>query len=100
MEAVVTTPVPTAVPQPKTPALVVTSDADASQTTSETPDRAVELQPTELPESMASDPKEPGQTEEKEEAGEENAGWIIVVIVLGGGVIARAIAWMLWKKSR
>ena len=40
------------------------------------------------------------ETEEKEEAGEENAGWIIVVIVLGGGVIARAIAWMLWKKSR
>ena len=100
MEAVVTTPVPTAAPQPKTPALVVTSDADASQTTSETPDRAVELQPTELPESVASAPKEPGQTEEKEESGEENTGWITVVIVLGGGVIAGAIAWMLWKKSR
>lgn len=65
MEAVVTTQVPTAAPQPKTPALVVTSDADASQTTSETPDQTVELQPTELPESMANDPKEPGQTEEK-----------------------------------
>ena len=100
MEAVVTTPVLTAAPQPKTPALVVMSDADASQTTSETPDQTVELQPTELPESMANDPKEPGQTEEKEEAGEENTGWITVVIVLGGGVIAGAIAWMLWKKSR
>lgn len=100
MEAVVTTPVPTAAPQPNTPALVVMSDADASQTTSETPDQTVELQPTELPESMANDPKEPGQTEEKEEAGEENTGWITVVIVLGGGVIAGAIAWMLWKKSR
>ena len=49
---------------------------------------------------MANDPKEPGQTEEKEEAAEENTGWITVVIVLGGGVIAGAIAWMLWKKSR
>lgn len=118
VDAVVTTPVPAAAPQPKTQILAVTPDAGASKDASETSDRATELQTTELPDSTVSDPKEPGQTdtgdivigpqqedarpaaqpEEKAEAGEENTGWIIVMIILGCGVIAGAIAWMLWKK--
>lgn len=118
VDTVVTTPVPAAAPQPKTQILAVTPDAGASKDTSETADRATELQTTELPDSTVSDPKEPGQTdtgdivigpqqddarpaaqpEEKAEAGEENTGWIIVVIILGCGVIAGAIAWMLKKR--
>ena len=118
VDTVVTTPVPAAAPQPKTQILAVTPDAGASKDASETSDRATELQTTELPDSTVSDPEEPGQTdtgdivigpqqddarpaaqpEEKAGAGEENTGWIIVVIILGCGVIAGAIAWMLKKR--
>lgn len=110
----------TATPVVKTIPSAVKSDAGATKTTSVIARETTEPQPTESLERTVSDSKEPEQqdtcdivigrkqedaqtvaeSDEQEENGEEDTDWIIGVIALCGVVIAGAIAWILWRKTK